>query len=186
MNEARTDTLGEGAYFLPSDYVGLVPRIAILVVDLATLAALYMIVGIIVLNFTEISDDQFLVLFAVMAWLYLTVLKASRIRTVGYQLLGARIVNLKGEKPSIFRMTFRFLLCLFGPFSFIFDLLWVSTDDQKQTLRDRFAATCVIKHSAEQAGQAEIRFVFYNALGFNLMYQQVMAPKAATAKEPAT
>ena len=186
MNQPRTDMLGEGAYFLPADYVGLIPRIAIFVVDLATLAAFYIIGGILALRFTEISDDQFVMLFFVIAWFYLTLVKTSSFRTVGYRLLGARIVNLKGEKPSIVRMTFRFLLCLFGPFSFMFDLLWVSADEQKQTLRDRFAATCVIKYSAEPAGQAEIRFVFYNAFGFNLMYQQVMAPKELDAKEPAT
>ncbi|MEZ6062383.1 MAG: RDD family protein [Planctomycetaceae bacterium] len=181
MAETSRDTLGEGAYFRREDYVGLARRMAILAVDLMVLIVLFFVIGIVVLSVTDISDEQFSLLFGVISWLYLSVLKASRIRTVGYWLLDARIVNLKGETPSVFRMTFRFLLCLFGPFSFIFDLLWVSTDDHKQTLRDRFSGTCVIRRHAEPAGRAAIRLVSYNALGFNLTYPQVMTPKGAAA-----
>lgn len=178
MAEFSKHMLGHGAYFLTSDYVGLMPRVAILIVDVFTLALFYTAAGAAFVNLDILTDDQFLWFIAISAWLYMTVLKASRFRTVGYWLLGARIVDLNGGKPSLLRMTFRFLLCVFGPFSLIFDLLWVSTDQQRQTLRDRYAGTCVVKHRAEPVGRAEIRLVSYHALGFNLMYQQVMQPKS--------
>ena len=179
MSDPRENSLGQGAFYRPADYIGLLPRIGILVVDIVTLAGLYIATGVIAFNATEISDDQFVCAFLALVWIYMAVLKPSPVRTAGYWLFGAKIVNLKGERPSILRMTFRFLLCLFGPFSFLFDLFWVSADDQRQTLRDRFAGTCVVKHSAEPIGAAEIKFVFFSAMGLSLMYQQVTAPKVA-------
>lgn len=178
MTDVSKHPLGDGAYFSPSNYVGLMARMAILIIDITVLMVLCLGIAFAWESVTEINDDQYLVVVSAVIWLYMAVLKASKFRTVGYWLLGAKIVNLRGQKPSIWRMTFRLLLCFFGPFSLIFDLLWVSTDEQRQTLRDRYAGTCVIKRNAEPIGNAEIKLVSYHAFGFNLMYQQVMPPKA--------
>lgn len=86
-------------------------------------------------------------------------------------------------------MTFRMLLWAFGPFNLLFDLLWSGIDDDRQTLRDRFAGTCVVKNRAEPIGTAEIHLTYYYAFGFALMYPRVMRRKRAeseTAPEPTT
>jgi len=113
----------------------------------------------------------------VFAYLYLTLLKASRVRTLGYKLTGSKIVNLRGQRPSIIWMTFRLALWIGGPFSFLFDLFWSGIDDDRQTLRDRFAGTCVVNTNAEPIGESEIHLAYFTAGGFNLMYPKVMRSK---------
>ena len=76
-------------------------------------------------------------------------------------------------------MTFRLLIWLLGPFNLLFDLFWSSLDDDRQTLRDRFAGTCVFNNQAEPIGTAEIHLTHYNAFGFALIYSRVMRPKVA-------
>jgi uncharacterized RDD family membrane protein YckC len=78
-------------------------------------------------------------------WIYEVVLKRSAMRTIGYRLTGCRIVNLQGQPPSLFALTFRAFLWMFGPFNLLFDLFWCGIDDDRQTLRDRFAETCLTK-----------------------------------------
>jgi uncharacterized RDD family membrane protein YckC len=49
------------------------------------------------------------------AFVYLVALKSSSIRTVGYRLVGVRIVNHKGERPSFLFMAIRLLSWMLGP-----------------------------------------------------------------------
>jgi uncharacterized RDD family membrane protein YckC len=173
----RDTSLKTGVYFAPDDYVGLMRRIVILLVDLAVLIGVYLVIDTL---FTPMSDDQndlFVFMYLLFAWAYLTVIKASNIRTVGYWLTGSKILNLRGERPSIFRMTCRLLLWGFGPFNLFFDLWWSAIDDDRQTLRDRFTGTCVVNNRAEPIGTAEIHLAIYHAFGFALMYPCVMHPK---------
>ncbi len=175
MTTGKRDTsIGVGVYFALDDYVGIMRRVVILVVDLAVLIVMYIVFAAL---FTTLAGDlngTFILIYLLCVWAYLTVIKASRIRTVGYWLTGSRILNLRGKRPSIFRMTFRMLLWAFGPFNLLFDLLWSGIDDDRQTLRDRFAGTCVVKNRAEPIGTAEIHLTYYHALGFALMYPRVM------------
>ncbi len=89
----------------------------------------------------------------ILAYLYLSVLKASELRTPGYWLTGLRIVDLKGRRPSLARMTFRLVFWILGPIHPLYDLLYVSNDGQRQTLRDRLVGTYVVRRSAEPAGR---------------------------------
>lgn len=168
----RDTSLGVGVYFAPEDYVGILRRAVIVVVDLAVLVLLFFAVAVLggVLNGTL----TLVYLFCV--WAYLTVVKASRIRTVGYRLTGARILNLRGTRPSVFRMTFRLLLWLLGPFNLVVDLLWSGIDKDRQTLCDRYAGTCVAKARAEPIGTAEVHLACYCALGLALWYPRVARP----------
>jgi uncharacterized RDD family membrane protein YckC len=148
-----------------------------LIVDLTVLVGCALLLGMASVVLSSDSDVAFALLFIGFTWAYLTVVKASRIRTVGYRLAGARIVNLRGRRPSVMRMTFRLLLWVFGPLHLVLDLLWSGIDDDCQTLCDRFAGTCVVNSRAEPIGKAEIHLVHYNAFGFALMYPRVMRPK---------
>jgi uncharacterized RDD family membrane protein YckC len=119
---------------------------------LAVLIASLTLLWLLVINGPPIAFVA--AVFAVF-WAYEVVLKRSTVRTVGYRLTGCRIVNLQGERPSLFALTFRSLLWLFGPFNLLFDLLWCGIDDDRQTLRDRFAETCLINEGAMPIGTGE-------------------------------
>lgn len=76
-------------------------------------------------------------------WLgYFVFLKASRYRTLGYVLGGARIVNYRGERPGI-------------------------------PLRDKFASTYVIRHTAVPAGWGRLRYRTYTFSGMTFMFREV-------------
>ena len=49
-------------------------------------------------------------------------------------------------------MIFRLLMCFFGPFSFVLDLLWMGADTEHQTLRDCYAGNYVVRANVQHAG----------------------------------
>ena len=173
-------SLGDGVYYAAEDYVGIMPRLVIFFVDSLVLAAVYLLLGSVFVSVTGDLAGAFWLTSAILTWAYLSVVKASKIRTVGYWVTGSRIVNLRGERPAILRMTFRTLLWAFGPFNVLFDLIWSGIDDDRQTLRDRYAGTCVIKHGAEPIGSGEIQRAYFHAFGFALIYNRVPRPAPET------
>jgi uncharacterized RDD family membrane protein YckC len=107
------------------------------------------------------------------------VLKPSHWRTLGYRLTGVKIVTIRGERPSVLRMTFRALLWTFGPFNLLLDLLWLGPDSEHQSLRDCYAGTYVVRVDSQPIGRAAVHVAYYNALGFSLMYPRVVRPHSA-------
>jgi hypothetical protein len=133
----RDTSLAQGVYFASDDYVGIMRRVVILVVDLAVLITVLILFDTLYIAIARDFSDTFIITYLICVWAYLTVLKASRIRTVGYWLTGSRILNLRGRRPSIIRMTFRLLLWAFGPFNVLFDLLLGTTHDPTVLQRQR-------------------------------------------------
>jgi uncharacterized RDD family membrane protein YckC len=176
MSKGERDTrLGEGVYYAREDCAGLGRRLVITVVDL-----LVVVVGASFLWYWVCRSwpraDPLATSLAVwlgVAFLYLAVLKPSPIRTIGYVLLGARIVTLRGQRPSVLRMAFRLLLWGIGPFALPYDLIWIGVDDNRQSFRDRFVGTYVIRRRAQPIGRGEIHLTYYFALGYALMFPQV-------------
>jgi uncharacterized RDD family membrane protein YckC len=174
----RDTSLGTGVYFDAADYVGIGRRIVILLVDSLVLAVLFAIFTLVWL-FVGGPPIAFAIGVFAIFWVYEVVLKRSTVRTVGYRLTGCRIVNLQGERPSLFALTFRSLLWLFGPLNLLFDLLWSGIDDDRQTLRDRFAETCLINDGATPIGSGEIHLTYFDIGTLNLYYARVTHPKGA-------
>lgn len=165
-------SLGDGVYYAASDYVGLWPRIVILVVD-----TIVLLVGWALFAFLSQLIGYpgiFTLLTIAFVWWYEVPLKRSRFRTLGYWLMGCKIVNLRGEPPSYFMLTFRALMWASGPFNFLFDLFWCGIDDDRQTLRDRFSSTCVVKVNAEPVGSGSVQLTRFFAAGMALMYPRVV------------
>jgi len=54
------------------------------------------------------------------------------------------------------KMTFRFALLAIGPFELLTDLLWLTGEETKQTLRDKFVGTYVVKKTAIPIGEAKL------------------------------
>ena len=49
----------------------------------------------------RIADALFLPLWVVFIWVYLTAIKRSRFRTIGYRLTGIKIVTTSGGRPTL-------------------------------------------------------------------------------------
>jgi len=177
MNQRPRDrSLGDGVYYCPEDYIGLGPRILILFVDAIVLVAIVFVIG--VPTFLVAGDNQvagWIILAAI--WLYSVPLKRSNFRTIGYRLAGVKLVTLKGQRPSLFMLTFRSLLWLFGPFNLLFDLMWCSADDDRQTMRDRFSNMCLVRNNASPIGAGEVHLAYFTAMNYTLAYPRVVHPK---------
>jgi uncharacterized RDD family membrane protein YckC len=165
-----------GPYYAPADYAGLFRRFAILFVDgfVAFIA-----LGIIGVALNDPGDRSItpaqLSSFAVFCWLYFVVLETYA-GTLGFLVTRVRIVTLKGERPGLFRMTFRFLIWILGPINALVDFIWLTGDDYKQTLRDKIAGTLVIRKDAVPAGTGEIRLNRYQLLGHSFVFYEVKKP----------
>lgn len=70
-------------------------------------------------------------------------------------------------------MTWRFVLLIFGPFYLLVDLFWLSGDENKQTLRDKFAKTYVVRANAKPIGSGLIKFVNYYFWGMAFIFAEV-------------
>jgi hypothetical protein len=109
------------------------------------------------------------------------ILKQSSVGTVGYRIAGVRIVGLDGRPPSWLSMAVRLLFLLLGPFMLVIDLVWISADKHRQSLRDKFGNTYVVKRTAEPVGAGNIVHCAYDILGFSFSFREVeAAPPALT------
>jgi len=179
MPPRRRDTsMGSGVYYAPNDYVGIGRRLLIFIVDGIVLAValfcllfMWAVIG---------GGPPFLLTVLIIAtlWTYSVLFKRAPLRTVGYWLTGCRLVSLQGQRPPLFALTLRSLLWMFGPFNLLFDILWCGIDEDRQTLRDRFAETCLVNADAVPLGTGEIHITYFDIGSFNLMYPRVVHPKS--------
>ncbi len=168
---------GEGVYYARGDYAGILRRLVIFVADSAIILGCGLAVLVLLdPTVTELAPPVAVLSVGLVMWGYLAVLKRSRFRTLGYRLADTKIVTLKGDRPSILRMTFRLLLWVVGPVNIFVDLFWVGNDDDSQTLRDRLAGTYVIRSNAEPIGRGRISFVSYYAYALALTFRQAIRP----------
>jgi uncharacterized RDD family membrane protein YckC len=173
--------LGNGVYFARRDYAGFLRRLIIIMVDLLVI----LVVGVVILMAWDLARPGVEspipgLLWIGIAYLYLTLLRGSQFRTLGYILTGVRIINLKGERPSYFWMNMRLFLWLLGPINPIVDLLWFWGDENRQMLRDKLAGTYVIRRGAVPIGGGPIRASTLFVLGCAIAFPEVM--KNAPAK----
>ena len=175
-NDAPKTSSGESVLYADSDYAGLFRRCAILIVDGAVLMfALFLLFAawFVVVEQQEEAEARAMLSWLLFVYVYLAILKPSRVRTLGFWLTGVRIVNHKGQRPSVFRMTFRLSLWILGPINPIIDFLWLGGDHHRQTLRDKFAGTYVIKRDATPVGRGKRRAAYYTLMGFTLFFWEI-------------
>lgn len=122
------------------------------------------------------SGYYWLAFFAAI-WLYLAPIKRSDFGTLAYRLLGVKLVLANGGRPSLMNMTMRMTMWMFGPFILVLDLLWLGADTERQSLRDCYLGTYLIKRHATPIGRAPVHLTRYNAMGFVLSYPRVNRPK---------
>lgn len=148
-------------YYAPVDMAGFFRRLVILVIDLAVVFLMGVIVVVVsgVLGASTPVPGGLVAL--ALAWAYLAGLKAGPSGTLGYRLASVRLVNLQGQPAGLLISTYRFLLMFFGPGHLVFDLLWLTADPNRQTLRDKLTATYVIRRDAKPLGRGRISHPTY-------------------------
>jgi uncharacterized RDD family membrane protein YckC len=165
------------------DYAGPLTRVVILCIDLIALVLLGFLVIFATAAYWVIRYDESNVppqiawravwIILTVAYLYLTVLQRSRIRTLGYVLAGVRIVGIEGGRPSLLQMTIRLIPLLPVPWSLLFDLGWIVDEPHRQTLRDKWAGTFVIRQNATPIGTAPIRYKRIGFAGIFLIFPEI-------------
>lgn len=166
-----------GVYYNTCDYAGILRRLFSEVVDLVALIILAILLFILGLCSDWIAE-AFIPLFLLLCYAYLAILKATRWGTLGYILAGVRLVNLQGQQASIWRSSFRLGLLLLGPIYFLFDFLWVGNDPNRQSIRDKFAGTCVVRRKATPAGRGPIHYMTYYVMAYTLVFPEVIRKDA--------
>ena len=108
----------------------------------------------------------------VLAYAYLVFLKRS-LGTPGYWITGVRIVDLFGKRPSIIRMTGRFLWLAFSPLSLVLDLIWLTGEETRQTLRDKVVGINVVRKKAVPAGTGPEKIKVISIAGLYLRFREI-------------
>ena len=118
------NSLGTGLYYAKGDYIGPGKRLLIWIIDLCVLGMALWIANVLWYSLppTDSTDLPLSCRLVLFTYAYLTAVKASKLRTVGYRAVGAKVLTLKGERPSIWRMTFRLVLLLIVPMKLLGDL----------------------------------------------------------------
>lgn len=169
--------MSEQIVVYPRDaYLGVFRRLLIDAVDTTFALTVSIAVTILLVVFGPEHPATYLVIAA--AWIaiwffYFVLLKGSRFRTLGYALAGAKIVNFRGERPRRIALTARLVFAVFGPFNFLLDLLWVSSDSYGQALRDKFAHTFVVRNDAVPAGIERAVYRMYFVFGAFLLVPEI-------------
>jgi uncharacterized RDD family membrane protein YckC len=173
---ARQPRVDDCVYYAAEDYAGLIKRTVILFIDLSVL----MLAGTV---FTGLGDflspgneepaTWVLGLWLAVIFVYLVILEASSVGTVGFWMTGVRIVDYRGQTPSYIRMTVRLIAWAIGPFNLLFDFLWLSGDPHRQTLRDKFVCTYVIRKDAQPIGKGYHVAAYYDILGASVVFWEI-------------
>jgi uncharacterized RDD family membrane protein YckC len=166
----------DGVLFQPDDYAGMLRRTLAIVIDCVVLWLTWVPIAWIWYRIIRPGEEPLSEAYwswLAVVYLYLAMCKPSPLRTVGYWIAGVKIVDFRGNSPGFLRMTFRFLLWIVGPFNLVVDWLWLGGDTHKQTLRDKFAGTYVVRSRAEPIGMNYRRTAYYNFAGVTLMFAEV-------------
>jgi len=164
------DDLGFGVKYEDSEYLGLLSRLVILVLDLG---AVFIILGLgVYFNEIYLYDNYITYTAIFICYLYLTIVKTSSIGTLGQIVTQSRILTIYGKKPSFIRMNFRLLFWTIGPMNTLSDIAFMTFIREKRTLRDCYSDTIVIKKNALPIEtDIPVYFTRIFALGLNIMYR---------------
>jgi uncharacterized RDD family membrane protein YckC len=165
----------EGVFYAKEAHLGAWRRLAVGLVDVIVVLTGTILVGataFVLLPETPAAMVSIAGLLMLVA-IYYVVLKRSDLGTLGYRLFRVRVVNLQGERPSVFQMISRLSFMAFGPLNGVIDLLWIPSDDSRQAIRDRWSQTYVVRTNASPAGSGPIVSRRYEIMGFNLVFEEV-------------
>ena len=168
--------LGRGVKYADDAYLGLFPRLLLIVTD-TVVALIIIIIGFssdIWLIENTFNYDSYYSTYTslLLTYLYLTTIKTAKFGTLGQLITKSKIVTIYGEKPSQLNMSFRLFIWVLGPVNYLSDLIFLTMIKEKRTLRDCYCDTIVIKKNAIPIEEnIPVRFNRIFAMGLNLMYR---------------
>jgi uncharacterized RDD family membrane protein YckC len=187
MRQATARRSGlQAVWFFPSDYAGFWRRIGIELVDATVIVVLLLVAAVAVAlldSAGEWSDAVLIGSWAAFIWGYFVLLKRSRFGTVGYRLAGVRIIDAYDRPPGLGVLTLRLAFGFLGPINILLDMLWIPFDRRKQSLRDKFAHTYVVRVNAQPAGPARIVLRTYSVLGMAFVVRDVEAVAVGSVEQ---
>jgi len=161
-----------GVIYSDNAYVGLWVRILAILIDSFSLLIIGLAIYIIWTLF-QLPEKYFLIFVIILSFIYLTVVKSSKTGTFAYILLKLKVVDLNGNQPSLFKMITRFALLVTGPLNIIIDMIWLTSEQTKQTLRDKIAGTYVIKQDSLPIELGIIKYKHLDVMGYALSIKEV-------------
>lgn len=185
------NSLGDANYYELTDYAGFVKRIIVMVIDFSVIVVIGIVLwmpflALILAGVIQFDPSGiFWLAYLAAIWVYLAPVKRSDFGTIGYRLLGIKLVCAKGGRPSLISMTIRMLMWMFGPFNLVLDLLWLGADTESQSLRDCYLGTYLVNRNATPIGRGPVHLTRYNAMGFALAYPRVCRPKPIASSSAA-
>jgi uncharacterized RDD family membrane protein YckC len=159
-----------GVVFNISSYASFLRRLLADAIDITVLVILYITLMVIA------SEDWWklcMLIWSGLSFVYLVIIKISPLRTIGYRLTGLRLIDLKGNRVSIWRSIVRISFVFLGPLNCGLDLLWIPGDPSKQAIRDKFAGTLVIKNMAKPVDKGKIIYRRYFFMGWSVVFSEV-------------
>jgi len=97
--------------------------------------------------------------------------------TIGCRIAGVRVVDLYGDMPALWRLSLRLIWWFLGPVNVLLDLLFMTNDPARQTLRDKLMGTYVVKRQAQPAGKGRRVLRYMHFMGMSLMYPEIVVPQ---------
>lgn len=91
------------------------------------------------------ASEALLALSAILAFLYFFVFHAARGQTPGKRLLGLRVIDAYGSRPSLLRTLLRTASYLLSLLPCSLGFLWIGFDRERRALHDWVAGTYVVR-----------------------------------------
>jgi uncharacterized RDD family membrane protein YckC len=155
LQTARTQR-DEGVFFRQEDYAGFWRRLAADAVDVA-LIILLLTAATSLFSEAEMPARVYTFVLLTICYVYLVLLKRSRVRTLGYILTRIRIVDLQGNPPSVLSLSLRlFLALLTSLLGFPYGMVWIYNNRRRQATWDALARTYVVKARAQPVGRGRM------------------------------
>jgi len=176
VNIVESSDISEGVYYDRAAYAGFWVRLIVDVIDISVIMTISIISTALFMRVFIPSEQLmpvFFLLWAGLWFIYFVLLKRSTFGTLGYKLCKVRIVNLRGERPSILALTFRLIFAAIGPLNMLVDLIWLSGDENRQALRDKFAQTYVVKKNTDPIGTGKITYCDFDLWSWRVMFREV-------------
>lgn len=171
------------------DYVGPFRHLLIFAVDSCVLYFLLVALTLIAIPIGDLITTNPMpivaLLWLILSWVYLAVMKPSRFRSVGYWIADARIITIYGKPPSPGQMTMRLIWAAmywvpYFTVSIFTDLIWTTMNDERQMLRDLIVGTRMIRHHAKPVGVGKVSRCLLTGLGITVFYA-IIRPRTITS-----
>ena len=172
----------KGVYFQRRDYGGFFRRSACGVIDGVALLffGLAIVFGWALARPDPVGHEwEIMSIWLPLCYLYLGPMKASRLRTIGYRVMGLKVVDLRGGRPGWISMTIRLAMLSFGAPLWVLDLFWFRGQSDRRKISDLFAGTYVVRMDAAPLGRGPVGLGFHGILGYFFVFREVLRPTDA-------